>query len=429
MHLAKSIHLLVSLFFLCFAQYSLAAPGDTINVTSSAQLNAALSSANGGETIRLADGDYGQLELENRNFSDYVTITSANGNLGGKFGNIEFNNSSYVRLDNLKIVVNGREGVGIFEGSHHIDVLNSEIHGSTLFDRSNPSYEQVQTLYAINTGGNVHNILIENINAHDIKSSAYLFNSITDSVVRENTCDWVAADCYKLANVDGMLFENNSGSRNVHASPTAHVDFVQGQGPVSNSIFRGNVAIMATHGFQGLFFDDATFTNITFENNLIYTSSIRGISVSSPSSGPASSGIIARYNTVLIPRGRFKASLILIPSGSVQEHNIVSNSTTKNPDRFPGTNIIAQWDDANDIAHYSQYYVNAMRGVGAEIADFRPVSGSRAENQTGAFARIFELLDGTSDPNDPTIPGPGTPQNSQRALPAIMLLLDELQTK
>lgn len=372
-----------------------AATGAVINVASPSQLDAALASAAGGETLRLAAGDYGEYQIADYQFSDYVTLESASEATPATFGNIEFENAAFVRLKKLFIRATSREAIGIFSASHHIQILDSELVGSTEFDRQNPSFEQVSTLYGINTGGNVHDILIAGNNAHDFKSSAYLLTSINDAVVRENICDWVAADCFKLAGVNNMLFENNFGARQIHASPTAHVDFVQGQGNVSNSVFRGNVALMATHTFQGLFFDDATFTNLVFENNLLSTSSIRGISVSSPSGAP-STGIEARYNTVLIPGGKFKASLILLPSGSISEHNIVSSSVTKNQDRFAGSNIVAQWDDPNDIAHYDDYYVNADRGVGAQLEDFRPVKGSAAEHQTGAFKRILELLNATA---------------------------------
>lgn len=388
-----------------------AAPGEIVSVASDTELIQALNSAEGGELIQLGGGFYDAVDIHDFAFSSYVTIQSANSSDPAVFSNIEFKRSSYVRVNNVRVNHPGREGIGIFDASHHIQVLNSEVYGQNQFDRNNPSYEQVSSLYAVNVNGDVNNILIENIDAHDVKSSAYLFTNISDSEIRENKCDWVASDCYKFSSADGILFENNFGARNIHSSPTAHVDFVQAQGTMSNSIFRGNVALMASpQSFQGLFFDDATFTNLTFEDNLISTSSIRGISVSSPKNGTPSSGIVARNNTVLIPGGAFKASLILVPSGSIVEDNIVSSSVTKNPDRI-GSNIVAQWDDDDDIAHYDQYYVNADRGRGATIEDFRPVLGSVAEDQKGAFRRIYELLNGASKSLSP--------------MPAIMMLLDD----
>ncbi len=364
-----------------------AAAGDIILVNSATSLRAALDSATGGETIRLTAANYGLFNIHNYNFSEYVTIRSDN-NRDAEFTTINFQNTSYVRLDQLTIVPGAREAIGIFNASHHIQVLNSELYGANQFNRLNPDYTQVSTLYGVNTNGNVHHLLIQNNDAHDFKNSAYLFVNTTDSIIKNNRCNWVASDCFKLASAEGILFENNVGAQQIHASPTAHIDFVQGQGDVKNSIFRGNVALMGTRSFQGLFFDDATYENLTFENNIIYTANIRGISVS----GAQSTGIVARYNTVLRTAGTQKASLILLPAGSVKEYNIEANNVTKNSDRFLNNNIVTQWDDANDIAHYQLYYTNALHGPFANIEDLRPVADSPADGQFGAFARIRELL-------------------------------------
>jgi len=404
--------------FVCafLIQFQLTVKAVDFDVSTPQQLSNALSAASAGDRIVLSNGDYGQLDIHNRNYSSYITLLPATANNDVRFSNIEFQNASYVRLSNLTIISEGREGIGIFSGSHHIQVLDTEIYGMNQFDRSAPHFSQAANLYGINTNGNVHNLLIENIDAHDFLSSAYLFTGISDSIIRGNRCDWVASDCYKFAGADGILFENNFGAGNIYSAPDAHVDFVQGQGAVSNSIFRGNVALMNTRTFQGLFFDDATYTNLTFENNLISTANNRGISVS----GELSSGIVARYNTVLRTGGSQKATFISLPPGSTKEFNIETNNTTKNGNRFPGTNIVTQWDDQDDIAHYDLYYTNADRGPGAIIQDFTPVAGSPAFNTVGAFERIHELLLNGSSPQSGD-------RNFFAIPPVLHLLLDSSQ--
>ena len=388
-----------------------------VEVSSPAELIAALNAASGGETIRLTDGNYGSLDLHNYDFTNYVTITSKNTAAGVRFDNIDIDNSSYLILDDLTIIPGAREGVGVFGESHHIQVRNSDIYGANRYDRSAPDYTQVSTLYGVNVGEDSHNVLIENNSVQDITSSAYLFSGANNLTIKENHCNWVASDCFKFAGVNNLLFENNFGAQHIYSAPGAHVDFVQGQGQVSNAVFRGNIAIMGSRTFQGLFFDDATFTNILFENNLIYSANNRGISVSE------GSDIEARYNTVLRVAGSQKATFISLPSGSVKNHNIEANNTTKNENRFPGTNIVAQWDDSDDIAHYSDYYVNAMHGAFATIQDFRPVSGSPASNQAGAFTRIYQLLNGNSGGGN-NGGGQGTGNGEFNPAPVNMLLLD-----
>ncbi len=391
------------------------AVAQTINISSASQLKSALDSATGGETLRLAPGNYGKFDFHDYAFNRYVTITSASAANPASFENIDVSNASYLRFEALNVSVSAREGVGIFNASHHIEVVNLDISGSAKFNRAAPVYTQVSTLYGINTNGGVRNLRIENNRVTDIKSAGYLFSGISHSLIKGNDCDWTAADCYKLAGVDNILFENNIGARNIYGAPTAHIDFVQGQGSVSDSVFRGNVALSNSPNasFQGLFFDDATYTNLTFENNIIATTSIRGISVSSPTRGIASSGIIARNNTIIRVAGTQKATLILLPKGSTNEFNFVANNVTKNAQRFVGNNIIGQWDDADDIAHYDLYYVNASKGFGLTIDDLRPVSDSITESSVGAYQRIFELLESDNSASPAMV------------MPAIMLLIDQ----
>ncbi len=390
----------------------------THNVGSAAELETALNSASGGDSIVLSPGQYGPLELTEFRFDSFVTLRSNVPSSPAVFSRVVLTNCQNIGIDQVEVVVEGREGFGIFGDSSNIKITNSKVAGSQKFDRSAPNYTQVSTLYGVNVGGSplASSIEIERVSVTDVKSSAYLFTNISNSTMRNNYCDWVASDCYKFAGADGILFENNFGAQNVYSSPTAHIDFVQGQGAVSNSIFRGNVALMGSASFQGLFFDDAEYTNLTFENNLIHNANIRGISVSS------GSGIVARYNTVLTVAdpagnsGRYsRASLILLPSGSVNEKNIVANITTKNEQRFDN-NVVSQWDDDDDVAHYSDFYVNAMAGPFAKVSDFEPIAGSLADGQFGAFARIMEIL-------SPSTPSP-SPNSNVNMMPMQMLLLD-----
>ena len=381
----------VTLFLYALTSLFYVANAASQTVGSIDALRSALDNASAGDTILLEDGDYGLFDIHNYNFSDYVTLSSVNAK-NAIFASINVERSSFIKLDSLTFIPGAREGVGIFDDSHHVQVLNSKFYGVNQFNRDTPSYDQVTTLYGINVD-DANDLLIQDNEATDFKSSAYLFTSMANSIVKGNSCDWVASDCYKLSGVDSLLFENNFGAQNVYSSPDAHVDFVQGQGDVSNSVFRGNVAIMGSKSFQGLFFDDATFTNLTFENNLIYTGHIRGISVN----GDNSTGIVARYNTILRTANTQKATLIFLPDNSIKELNIEANNVAKNNDRF-GDNIITQWDDLTDIAHYSLYYTNATHGPYATIADFTPIKGSLADGQFGAFKRINELLNGNSKP-------------------------------
>ncbi len=382
---------------LIYISVSHCAHAATILVRNAGELSAALSSASAGDTIRLAPSNYGALSVNNRVFTNYVTLESSNKSNPAVFSHIEIEASNYLRIDTVKVVAESREGVGVFASSN-VQIRNAWIHGKNQFNRQAPVYTQVSTLYGINVGDGSSNVIIEGNSVSDVQSSAYVFFGVSEITVDANRCDWVASDCFKFGGVDQAIVTNNFGAQHIYASPSAHVDFMQGQGEVTNSVFRGNVALMGNRSFQGLFFDDAEFENLLFEDNLIYTAHNRGISVSS------GRGIIARYNTVLRLAGSQKATFIALPSGSVKEFNFEANNTFSDDERFPGSNIVAQWDKPQAAAHYTRYYQNAMHGAFAQIADFTPVAGSAADGQVGAFRRIRALLQGGERRADTVLP-------------------------
>ena len=72
--------------------------GDTISVTSRAQLLSAIENAKGGATIMLADGYYGNLDINNKTYNSQIKILSENP-LGAKFETVSVSNSSNIRID------------------------------------------------------------------------------------------------------------------------------------------------------------------------------------------------------------------------------------------------------------------------------------------------------------------------------------------
>jgi len=133
---------------------------------------------------------------------------------------------------------------------------------------------------------------------------------------------------------------------------------------------------------QGIFLDDAAYTNVLIEQNIIYTGMTNGIVVSE------GSGIVIRENTVLnTSDSGAKATVIRAPSGQTVIDNIISNTKGE----VQGSNIRVQHTNPGADLHYSDLFVNAEADLGITIQDLRPVPGSLAET-TGAFARIAELL-------------------------------------
>lgn len=362
-----------------------AIPSNAIWVSDGTELASALDAATGGETIALEDGDYGTVEINDKTFSDHVTVIAENPRKA-VFLKIGFDNSHYLRVCGVT-TTGGQSGVLIEGGSTYIEILNSEFYGAgAMFDRNNPDYTQVTQLYGLRADGGSSHLLIENNYAHDIKSSAFVFFGVSDIVVRGNNADWLQSDGYKFGGVTNALVENNTGMQHVYSSPDAHVDFMQAQGAMSDSVFRGNVALMNTRSFQGLFFGDATFSNILFDQNVIYTGHTRGISADCAS-------CTATNNTVLAAEkdGTFVVhKQVTIHGIGTQENNVTSTYLSNSG--LQGTNHALQYEDPNGEFFYNDYYENAKAGPGLTIEDLRPVAGSPADGQVGAYARINALL-------------------------------------
>ena len=107
----------------------------TITVTSASELNQALSQATGGETILLAAGDYGVLNLKNALYTSNVTIKSADPSAMASFSEVYVNQTSNVTFDTIEFdytyVSGQRESASKFriDNSTNINIVNSVFDG------------------------------------------------------------------------------------------------------------------------------------------------------------------------------------------------------------------------------------------------------------------------------------------------------------
>lgn len=347
-----------------------------IYVSSKSGLLSALSSAKAGDTILLAPGNYGAVKLSDIKFSNYVTLRSADPDNRAVLQEVEFDNSAYIRLDDLVIDKGPQSGARLVEinASDHIDVVNSEIIGDG----------PVSKTYGFYTNDGVTNLTISNNYVHDIGVGITVF-SAKDVVVSENLVDYVYSDFYKFGGVEDLLFENNTGGGHLYPGPTTHADFVQFQGSATDAVLRGNVFLAQNNErAQGLFFSDAYYSNILIEDNIVYSGKINAIKVVS------GENITVKNNTLLSPPDvGHDAAVVSVPSGSVVENNIYTNKSGGTA----GSNIVVQYENPNGAYHYDDLFANADTGLGVQLEDLIPVKGSAAETK-GAYNRLAELLEG-----------------------------------
>ncbi|HEU0221893.1 MAG TPA: Ig-like domain-containing protein [Paracoccaceae bacterium] len=340
------------------------------NVSTQSQLQSALSSANGGDTIVLANGSYGELILS-KDYSSFVTIKAANPK-GAEFSGVTFSGASNIRLDGVKVKA---KTLSVLDFSHHISIENSEISGNGQFGLR---------------AKDVSELTFKNNYVHDVQFGVAFFG-VKGLTVTGNTVDHTESDGYKYGGVSDFLIENNRHGGHIDAASYGHSDFMQFLGSMNDGVVRGNVYLGQTRpNVQGLFFTgQASHHNVLIEQNIIYTGMANGITM------PTGSGITVRNNTVLTIPNTVSATFIDVPGGAVS-----NNINTVPPGGLAGSNLRVQYSNSGGAYHYSDYFVNAMEGLGITLADLKPVAGSLATTK-GAYARLMELLGGVVPDPEP----------------------------
>ncbi|MCG7522417.1 LamG domain-containing protein [Ruegeria sp. Ofav3-42] len=351
----------------------------TINVSNASQLLSALSSAQGGDTIVLASGNYGSVDLKNLSYNSMVTVKSANPDKPAFFSNLDVDNVSHLRIDSIEVGDSGNGSqasrVVSITNSDNVEFLNSEVHG--LEDNDYFGH------YGIYANGNT-DIKISGNYVHDVKNGLVIYPN-QGIEISDNYVDYIGSDAFKFIGITDFLIENNTGGGHVYPLEGAgwHLDFMQFQGTgSSDGVVRGNVFLAQTDaaaGSQGIFMKGGTFNNILIEQNIIATGMFNGIKVDSTG---GSSGIVMRDNTLVnIPDTIHKATTVIGANSS--SGNLVTSYT-----QAVGSDFQADTDN------YSQIFQGDIR-LGLTLEDLRPVDGGAAE-QFGATERLAELLDGTS---------------------------------
>jgi parallel beta-helix repeat protein len=368
---------MLSLVLTWFVMVSTVLHAATWEVNNSEMLVSRLKMAATGDVVFAVSGGMGFStgpNIKGVTKSGYVTVKAP---AGIKFGQIIIENSSYIRIDGVRSSSVDFRGTG-----HHIEILNCNLGGTI------GQYTSGCTA-CIKYGG-YSNVTMEGNYFHNAINGTKLVD-VKDLVFKENRADSVSGDSYKFSNITDGLIENNFGARYYYPQPDAHHDFMQWQGSVSkNVILRGNVSLIGKYGVsaQGIFGGNPTYVNFTVENNIIYTAHANGISL------PTGSGNTVRNNTVLVFPGQKRTGISV--AGAVLSNNVTGVGTRPGLAGVSGTNHTIQCDDAKLSYYYNTYYKNGAIGAGCTIKDLTPVAGSPAAAKVGAYARIYELLNGGS---------------------------------
>lgn len=343
----------------------------TLRVKNQSELLSALKTATGGDTILLADGDYGEVTLKNT-YKSAVTIKAEHEGKAS-FDKISLTGASNLTFDGLHL----DEGFSARNTSSHITLEN--ITSDNLLYFRNVSDLTVDHVTA--TGGQ-YSILLNSVQGFSVTNST--FGGVTEDVMR------ITGNSY-----DGLI-ENNTLADTIASKPT-HPDLIQmfaAEGVTPHDItIRGNLIYDdpatgdSDTAAQGIFMAGATssgYSNILIEENLIYTRSTNSIFV-----GGGQENVVIQNNTLLSSSGDGGA---IIRLSSFKGFDNSGTTVTGNIAKM----IL-------DETHSSDIGDNYLYGRGANLSalfhgtdgtsweSFLTVSGSAADGY-GATARLAELL-------------------------------------
>ena len=220
-----------------------------INVSGAAQLAAALNAANAGDTLRLAAGDYGTLDLDgNANshfkFAGDVTITSASAAAPAVFRDVTLTAVTNLNFENVDFTgAAGRTGGDLvtISGSRGVTINNSDLEGyqiggvqAGLRSRARAtcrlSNSELADFYYGASFRKVDNLRVLNNDIHSMDFDGLRFAQVTNTLIQGN----------RLHDQDGTA---DGGHRDQIQFWTTETT-----APSANVTIRGNSSTSATGG-------------------------------------------------------------------------------------------------------------------------------------------------------------------------------------
>lgn len=273
----------------------------TFNVTTASQLYSALGSAVGGDRIVLAPGNYGNINIYNRNYASGVTLQTGSWTNRAHFDGLNISKSSNLTISGIDLgrgLLPGEEGrlthLTTVKDSANIKFNAVQFHG--LVD-NDPTYDG-QGLTATRVTG----LRIEHSTFTDLLRGVNLQQS-KDVILLSNTFDTIRSDGVTVASTNGLLIDRNSFT-DIRPAFQDHADAIQfwntGQTYGSSNVtIRNNVIAPGgdDYAVQGIFISDPGtygYQNFKIINNLIYShGAYHGITVT------GATGLQVANNTLL----------------------------------------------------------------------------------------------------------------------------------
>lgn len=361
-------------------------------VSNGADLTNALKQAAGGDTIKLATGNYGDFSFSGKTFSSEVTLVSQDASKPATFNTLSFTSVGNLTIDSVFVdftptaaTLDHHAGLSVRDGTN-ITITNSVFEGG------------VSPIDGLLIGRGIGIIGGENIVITNNDVSQFRRGILTSDIdglkisynhVHDNRTTTLSGGDVKNVLIEGNHLE--SSSPNNFGGAGDHGDFIHywtmpGQvGASTNFVIRNNFIEQGTGtGLLGIYLDNNSnpqgFTNVLIENNVIHNSNGQGIRLEDVDGGTV------RNNTLLQSNGDYHtAPRIRVEDGSkniLLENNIVSNTTAgKALDNAAGNHIVekgtivVQHDSPSQPNYVGDLFKNLPISNG-DLVDMQKIPGA-----------------------------------------------------
>ena len=383
-----------------------------LHVTDMPGLQAALASAQGGEIILLAAGDYGNLDLMAQTpfditFPSVVTIASADPTRPARFSGLDLRGVANLTFDGILFDYTYRIGdklttrpFQIWKDSNAITIRNSVFDGDVATELS-PESDGYGTGFGLAVRGS-SNITVENNEIFGFYRGLTVGWG-TDVIVRSNDIHSIRMDGMNFSQGTNILIEDNY-IHDFRRSPSRrdHADMIQfwtngTKKPSTNITIRGNVLMSGDGGStqsifmrndmvdRGLAGEEFFYRNIVIEENVIVNGHTNAIKL-----GEAD-GVIIRANTVLrnplAAAGEGRQMTVRVPKITVAtasrnvliEDNMAATYPLARSGWIVQGNMKVQDISPMQPGYYHKLFAAAINGDPHDLASFAIVPGSPAD--------------------------------------------------
>lgn len=350
-----------------------------ILVMNVAGLNAAISAAKAGDTIKLAPGNYGDITINSKNYATDVTIKSLDANNPAEFRSLLISKSSGITIDNVDIeltptatTTTANSALRI-SNSSDITFRGGEIHGGDAVSGV------LETATTLDKTGNVigrptgRGVTVEwskdvKIEASEISHfhkgialNASSGVSITDNNIHDVRTGMISGVA------DNLYIEGNtlSGSHPWNWGAGDHADFIHLWTVTTQTGATSNITIVNNEITQGdgvailgIYLDDNNngkgFTNVNVSGNLLVNGNSQGVRFENVSNSQV------HDNTFLQSSGSSKEAPGIYLTAGTHHVDVAGNLTGYVADvqntngAYIHDNVLIQGGDVNQAGYYDE---------------------------------------------------------------------------